>query len=1691
MAFVLDVNLRIQEILGLQKAEAALSKIKGTAQVGATTGSIGTTAGGTAAAAAGLKAQAAAISANTAAINKLVAANNKLATSQTKAATTTRKASGSMRDGEKAAKTFGDSVFLAGKRYAAFIAATAVPFAALGGISKATQSVIEFDAAMLKVRQITGETEQQMEGIRNTILDLATSTGTSATELARVGKVLSQAGFRGDELTESLTTLSKVPLTPSFETMDAAIEGTIAALNQFNSEGLTTANVLDVMTALANKFAASSEDIARGVARGGAAFEAIGGTFQEFAAIFTTIRQATRESAETVGTFMKTISSRLADPKIVNFLEGKGIRIAEAIEAGDPVEAFKRIAAGMQNIASVQDRIEIGTRLGGRRQISRLLALISNIDVLDDALKTAASSSGEFGKIAEVGLEGLQAQLNILVQEFNKLVQTLAEPLFVPIIRGATTAGKAFVSFLDFIKPVIPALTTIIGFAAGFKLLAISIGLASKAMASFSASSVGGGISGLFSTLGGVGGGGLAGVTARQRIQQRLAGGVGIGAGQATVAASAGAGAARLGRGALTAATSPVGQLLGFTIASAALDSFANKAEEAGNSVGVLTLEFGKVVTGLAALTVLLSGQGIKGAFSGVVAALGPWGAAIAAATVALGAFIYASKQAVDVDVQNIIDSAAQKVSEIEIEPIKIGGLEELQRAVGELGLISITEGIQESADRYEEGLSGFFASAYERVRNLFRGEGLITISDTQAQQMIEDIIGSNPELLNDVIRSAIEQFGATGLEAGLDQLISESLGGNAEAAARVRQAMITHAGGMEKIAKNIEQIKLEAKTSKLANAIEKASRDFEKLYIPSELSHQLGLLSDSVGNAARAIETNVTVFDQLSQVVGQDIGVARPGTEFTRESVEQIVRAGDIGGFIDLSQLPELEGFTTDMARVGQALDDFMRSIIQSRSDAYALGTALADPKIDPFDILSDYIDKFISEYPERIPPEAEAAFKAAAANLGQQLKNMLVEQAGVLPDTEEVQRSFEAVLGRQQPFYEAAVDVFKTWLDAQAQQINLAISAEELRAGVDIGTAELSETVIESLQNALSSVGIELQFPSNFESGLVDVNDVLIDLAQNGDIVGRVLQQYESSYNRHAELNRQVAEAQRTGEGASLDLLNASKNAAIEVLNLQVALTQLSKIAQRAPQALAEQQEEQRRLPYAFDEDAARRVAEDLEKSSQEISEIIARQRQFIEVQAAIDVSQAFEEPADIFAQALRESAAAVKSFTSALTITDLEKGLRPLTRPSDQRAEVRLITESQEAQQQRAVETRTLQSALFGGDIGNVMEALLQSAVETASTTAARQMEVYDYERGEANKAFARTLKDFSGLIYDIPRLIQESGLDTEEIARGAAEILREQAAEPGVREVEYIGALRRTVGDLTTSLQSLIERPELARQPETLVPQLTNELQNYLQRLAPPTERIPESKTAPRIFENLSSSATDIQKAALETRTAADITSTSVDEMKLASSDMRTGGFDILSASQNMIDAANKMQPIIDVQREVLAGQQGDIIGDGGGTGTREAITATTEAVNSLGERVDSVAKAIEEQTQQEVELATAEREKSLDIEGLGKNTDAINSSNEVHGRTQESISNLNEGMTKIAGAMENGVGIDIETMSQITVDVQGVAAAARELTPEFEAVAQRVVKEELRAVLQQLARSAGNSEAASTFESAIS
>lgn len=643
--------------------------------------------------------------------------------------------------------------------------------------------------------------------------------------------------------------------------------------------------------------------------------------------------------------------------------------------------------------------------------------------------------------------------------------------------------------------------------------------------------------------------------------------------------------------------------------------------------------------------------------------------------------------------------------------------------------------------------------------------------------------------------------------------------------------------------------------------------------------------------------------------------------------------------------------------------------------------------------------------------------------------------------------------MLGKQQPLHDASVKILQQWIETQLVGLGGRLGAEEQFAKIDVSTATLGATIIESLQDSLKNLDIDFNIPTiqvQTETDRGNVDNVILDTVRDIDLINQVMQKFHDTSVKQAGLLRQIEEGDY-----DIETFKAFEQASTDLGNAQVAFSQLLNLIKQAPEALIETQEKQRKLPYIFNEESAAKQVKKLATHVAKTEEYMTRWRQFTEAKIAADVSQVFREPANLFAKALRESATAVQAFTTALTIKDIEQ------RRGGATAKSKLHSPGKQAE---GMDKQFLQSALFGGDINSVVEALRKSAAEVAGRGV--PFEFIKFGRTESASQqiqLVDSFKNFEGSSDEILRAIRDSGLNLAEVSRGAADLLREQAAEPGALEVEHIGALQRPIGDLVTSLKTLIKNPALARQPQHIIDQLPTNIQNLLRNLGQPVDRTTEPEVIPRVFEDITASANDF----------------------------RTGGTDILLASQGMTEAIGQLHAFVDIQRETLAMKQEVAAGEGvGNEGTREAISATTEAVNALGERIDLIAKAVETQTQQETELATSTKDKYLKVEGLAENTEVIGGNNEIASQTKDSMTTLNEGISQMAGAMQKGIGIDIETMSDIKVDVQGIGMAAKEFTAEFEALAHNVAKEEIRLILQQLARAAGSPEAASTFESAI-
>jgi len=981
--FVLDVNLRVQKVLGLDTVKQQLA--------GISTGN----AGQTKELSTGLKKMGATAS--------VVAENTAKASNSTKAlGKSAAKTGKQLGTAANKAQGFGDQIAIAGKRYAAFLGATVAAFKAFQLISVGTKSVIEFDQAMVSLSQIMDIPISQLGDLKQQFLDLSIATGTSASEIANAAKLLAQAGFRGDTLTEAVTQLAKTPLTPIFEGMEQAVDGAIAALKQFGDEGLTVETVFDKMLAVSNDYAASFPDIIEGLKRGGSAFQAIGGTLDEFIAAFTTIRSVTRESASAVGTSIKTLSTRLADPKIIKFLETKGIRVIEKGQFIGPLEAIRKIGDGLENTKAVQDKVNIAVKLGGRRQVGRFLAISQNVEKTNQILGTSVGAMDTFSRVADQGLQSVAKQIDILINKAKKLAIDLGEELFIPFIKGLSGAAEAAIVLVGALGPILPAVAKI-GTALGGIAIAKGIGgligprLAAMAgPAAFAASS------------GGLRGKTNAAVGASPFIQ----------AGLLIAASEVAASFFRTSEGADTFTSTLVTSV---ALITATVALFRKQTIAQFATGGGLFTSLGK--------------KGGLGALGGSLATGG---------VVALGLAISDANRSSQELTEKIVKSAVESIAEIEIDPNDSKSLElglgNLYKTIGQ----SVQELIEHADPRDEPSFAKVFASVGRTLSNVFEGdfESLITrggLTTTNVRDHVQEIIKKSGKIIDDVLKNiatSIVQEGKTArtpsadrqrlVKAGLDQ------GLDINRATEFAHQVILSTGGMEafsnSITKSVEVLQKEAdKREKLIQ--------LTQIFIPPGLVGQLLQFSKAVDKTTKAINISSKLFEsQISEISG---GIQAPSFEFDF-GAKQIERLISTEGLKDLfSFTPNIPKFIGGITEVEEFLDQFIINISNLGAGA---------------DISSE-VNKFF-DFQKNLPKTVRDNFQDFFDKIGDDIQ---LVSGGKLIDAGEIKKRFEAEFaGLGFAASDAAVETVGKFLSATFAQIQ-----NDLNRLATIRRFELAEPV------------------------------------------------------------------------------------------------------------------------------------------------------------------------------------------------------------------------------------------------------------------------------------------------------------------------------------------------------------------------------------------------------------------------------------------------------------------------------------------------------------------------------------------------------------------------------------------------------------------------------------------------------
>jgi hypothetical protein len=439
-------------------------------------------------------------------MNSAATATQNLGKQTTTAAKQTKAATSEMEE-------FGKQSALAVRRFAAFSSVTSIIFAFTNALTKGMTAFVAFDKEFVKLQQVTDSSAAQLKGLSDEITSLSKNFGVASSDLMIVASTLAQAGLSAKDTERALKALALTDLAPSFDNMNETVEGSIALMRQFNIGAKDLEKALGAVNSVAAVFAVEASDIITAIQRTGGVFaNASKGVSQgtdalnEFIAVFTSVRQTTRESAETIATGLRTIFTRVQRESTIEALKEFGVTLTD-LEGKfvGPYEAVKRLSEGLARLDPRDLKFSrIVEELGGFRQIGKVIPLIQQFSVAQEALGVAQRGQGSLAQDAIKAQLSLANQMSKVREEFLALMRDVGNSdTFQAIAKSALGFTSVLIKVADSVKGILPVLAI------------MGAGKAASGIAQFATGFIGGLKKGPDGQAGGSGGGGGGGIISR------------------------------------------------------------------------------------------------------------------------------------------------------------------------------------------------------------------------------------------------------------------------------------------------------------------------------------------------------------------------------------------------------------------------------------------------------------------------------------------------------------------------------------------------------------------------------------------------------------------------------------------------------------------------------------------------------------------------------------------------------------------------------------------------------------------------------------------------------------------------------------------------------------------------------------------------------------------------------------------------------------------------------------------------------------------------------------------------------------------------------------------------------------------------------------------------------------------------
>ena len=274
-----------------------------------------------------------------------------------------------------------------------------------------TKTLDKFGRGMFKVAK---ETAQGFDTVAE-----------AATELARQGLGMEQTLLRTKDAL-ILTRLTGMNAADSVKSLTAAV-------NSFNKEGVTSAQVINKMAKVDAAFAVSSEDLAKSISRVGSSAVDAGVSLDQLMAITTAVQQKTARGGAVIGNAFKTIFTRIQRSDVQKKLKDIGVALTQDGKLLDGVTILENLSRKFQKLTKAQ-QANVGESVAGVFQINILKAAMSDL----------VNVNSEYAKSLRISNTATnEAYLRNL--ELNKTLDSLVNRTMANLTSaGAGLGGGAF-----------------------------------------------------------------------------------------------------------------------------------------------------------------------------------------------------------------------------------------------------------------------------------------------------------------------------------------------------------------------------------------------------------------------------------------------------------------------------------------------------------------------------------------------------------------------------------------------------------------------------------------------------------------------------------------------------------------------------------------------------------------------------------------------------------------------------------------------------------------------------------------------------------------------------------------------------------------------------------------------------------------------------------------------------------------------------------------------------------------------------------------------------------------------------------------------------------------------------------------------------------------------------------------------